>query len=327
MRNVLCSTKSDGIETRELTGISASGEEGLFSRCWLPEKEPRAVIQIAHGMNEHSGRYDRFARFLVSNGFAVFANDHIGHGRSDMGHPRTFSMKKGGFDYLLKDMHTLYDYAMRLYPGLPTALFGHSMGSIAAGLYVERYNEPETLILCGTPLQNPMAGLGGVVAKATTLLKGRTAVSSLLSKAAQKGMSEGEKDPYKAAAWLTRDAAEIEKFVKDPLSGGEFSASAYGELLGALKEFGSVKWAKKVKDIPILVTGGTADTCGGCGKAPKYYYERLIENGRTDVTLKLWNDCRHELLNELNRKDVEMYMLDFLQEKLQLTEAAEGTNE
>ena len=83
-------------------------------------------------------------------------------------------------------------------------------------------------------------------------------------------------------------------------------------------EYGSVKWAKSVKDIPILVTGGTADTCGGLGKAPKYYYERLVENGRTDVTLKLWNGCRHEILNELNREEVERYMLAFLKEKLML---------
>ena len=318
MKEVIRSEISEGIEIRELMGESASGEKGLFSRCWLPTKEPRAVIQIAHGMNEHCGRYDRFAKMLAQNGFAVFANDHIGHGRSDMGHPRTFSMKKGGFEFLLEDMHQLYNYAMQLYPGLPVALFGHSMGSIAAGLYVKRYNEPEALILCGTPSQNPIAPIGIALARTTELFKGRTAVSRFLVKASQKGMSEGEPDPYKAAMWLTRDEEITRRFAEDPLCGGEFSASAFGDLLGGLMEFGSVKWAKSVKDIPILVTGGAADTCGDLGKAPKYYYERLVENGRTDVTLKLWNDCRHEILNELNKDDVEEYMLAFLKEKLML---------
>ena len=205
MKKVIRSETDGNIEIRELNGASASGEDGLFSRCWLPTEEPKAVIQLAHGMNEHSGRYDRFARLLAENGFAVFANDHIGHGRSDMGHPRTFSVKKGGSEFLLDDMHGLYDYAMKLYPGLPVALFGHSMGSIAAGLYVARYNEPEALILCGSPTQNPAASFGIVLARTTELFRGRTGVNNLLYKASQKGMSNGEPDPYKAAMWLTRD--------------------------------------------------------------------------------------------------------------------------
>ena len=310
--------KENGVILRELTRRSASGEDGLFSRCWLPEGDARAVIQIAHGMNEHSLRYDHFARALVQNGFAVFANDHIGHGRSDMGHPRTFSMKKGGFEFLLDDMHSLYEYAIGLYPGLPVALFGHSMGSIAAGLYPARYDEPEALTLCGTPSHNPIAPVGICVARLNELFRGRTAKSRFLLKQSEKGMGDGEKDPYKAAAWLSRDEESNRRFVDDPLCGGEFSASAFGDLLGALNEFGSHRWSKRLKDIPTLITAGTADTCGGCGRAPMYYYQSLIENHHTDVTLKLWENCRHELLNELNRGEIEQYIIGFFKEKLEL---------
>ena len=316
MVRVIKEEVSGGVMLRELTRGSASGEKGLFSRCWLPLSEPRAVIQIAHGMNEHSLRYDHFARLLVENGFAVFANDHIGHGRSEQGHPRTFSMKKGGFEFLLDDMHSLYNYALGLYPGLPVALFGHSMGSIAAGLYPARYSEPEVLVLCGTPAHNPAAPFGICVARVTELLRGRTAKSEFLLKQSEKGMGDGEKNPYKAAAWLSRDKESNRKYVEDPLCGGEFSASAFGDLLGALNEFGSPRWARRMKDMPTLITAGAADTCGGCGRAPRFYYHSLIEHGHTDVTLKLWEGCRHELLNELNREEIEKYILAFLEEKL-----------
>ena len=317
---ILKEETSDGVIIRELTRRSSSGEEGLFSRCWLPEGEPRAIMQIAHGMNEHSGRYDHFARSLVRDGYAVFANDHIGHGRSDMGHPRTFSLKKGGFEFLLTDMHTLYDYARKLYPGRPIALFGHSMGSIAAGLYPARYDEPEALVLCGTPSHNPIAPVGIAVARVNEFFRGRRAVSKFLLAQSEKGMGEGEKDPYKSAAWLSRNEESNRRFVDDPLCGGTFSASAFGDLLGALNEFGSDRWARRLKDIPTLVTAGAADTCGGCGKAPKYYYQSMIENKHTDVTLKLWEDCRHELLNELNSDEVERYVIAFFDEKLGLAE-------
>ena len=121
------------IQYREFTRPSACGEGEVFSRSWQPDAAPRAIIQIAHGMQEHAGRYDRFARRLAENGWAVYANDHIGHGKSAMGHIGTFSMMPGGFEFLLADMHTLFAYARDEHPDLPCALLGHSMGSIASG--------------------------------------------------------------------------------------------------------------------------------------------------------------------------------------------------
>ena len=94
------------IQYREFTRPSACGEGEVFSRSWQPDSAPHAIIQIAHGMQEHAGRYDRFARRLAENGWAVYANDHIGHGKSAMGHMGTFSLMPGGFEFLLADMHT-----------------------------------------------------------------------------------------------------------------------------------------------------------------------------------------------------------------------------
>ncbi len=305
------------IQYREFTRPSACGEGDVFSRAWLPDTAPRAIIQIAHGMQEHAGRYDRFARRLAANGWAVYANDHIGHGKSAMGHIGTFSLSPGGFEFLLKDMHTLFEYAMREYPGLPRVLMGHSMGSIASGIFPARYDDEDVLILMGTPAPNAMAGLGVLLAGAAAQVKGPTAQSPFITKLADANTGAGSSnDPMKRNAWLSRDENEVRRAIGDPLFGEPFSATAYRELFHALREFGGRGWASRVKDMPILITAGGADPCGHNGAGPRHYYEALRASGHTDVTLKLYDGARHELLNELNHVAVEDMLIDFITRKL-----------
>lgn len=301
------------IRVTEFLRPSACGEGMLFSRCWdVPGQPPKAILQIAHGMNEHCGRYDRFARLLAENGYAVYANDHIGHGKSDFGHRGTFSRKQGGFEFLLQDMHTLYDYADREYPHLPHILFGHSMGSIASAIYPARYPDIGMLILMGTPAQNPLSALGILIARLTVAIGGRTKRSQFLIRASEADMGKCAKDPMERNRWLSRDDAEVAKFVNDPLRGETFSASAYGEMLTALREFGSPRWPYTIPEIPILITAGTDDSVGKRGAGPKFYYHRLIHAGHKNVTLKLYAGARHELLNETNRQEVQADLLQFL---------------
>ncbi len=305
------------VRVTEFRRPSACGEGDLFSRRWdAPGISPKAIIQIAHGMNEHSGRYDRFARLLVEDGYIVYANDHIGHGNSDFGHRGTFSLKKGGFSFLLEDMKTLYQYADQEHPGLPHILFGHSMGSIAAAIYPARDPNLALLILMGTPAQNPLGGFGRLVARITSALAGPTKRSQFLIRASEADMGKCASDPMQRNSWLSRDEAEVRKFVEDPLRGEAFSASAYGELLGALHEFGSRNWPKTIPEIPILITAGAADSVGKYGAGPRFYYQRLLDAGHRDVTLKLYEGARHELLNECNRDEVQRDLLAFLDQKL-----------
>lgn len=301
----------------EFTRPSACGEGDVFSRSWLPDTEPHAIIQIAHGMQEHAGRYDRFARRLAENGWAVYANDHIGHGKSAMGHMGTFSLTPGGFEFLLTDMHTLFQYARKEHPCLPCVLFGHSMGSIASGIFPARYNDADILILMGTPAPNAMAGLGAWLAGVIALIKGPTAQSPFLTKLANANTGAGSSDdPMERNAWLSRDTDAVRRAVDDPLFGKPFSASAYRELFRGLREFGSRSWASRVKDMPILITAGAADPCGRCGAGPKHYCGALLACGHTDVTCRLYEGARHELLNELNHKEVEDMIIAFLAQKL-----------
>ncbi len=305
------------IQYREFTHPSACGEGGVFARVWLPDIPPTAVVQIAHGMQEHAGRYDHFARRLAAQGFAVYANDHIGHGYSDLGHVGTFCLKPGGFEYLLQDMHALFDIAVTEYPGLPKVLLGHSMGSIAAAIYPARYDDEDILILMGTPAPNPMLGFGIALAKNCVRRHGPTAVSPLITKMANADIGGSTStDPMEFCAWLSRDTEEVRKVLEDPLFGKPFSASAYLELFRGLREFGSRGWAKSVKDMPILITAGSDDSCGGRGAGPRHYDAALRSTGHRDVTLRLYEGARHELLHELNYLEVEDMLTDYIAEKL-----------
>lgn len=308
--------KTVEIRITELRRPSACGEGDLFSRRWdLPEQKPKAILQIAHGMNEHCGRYDRFARLLAAQGYVVYANDHIGHGNSDFGHRGTFSLQKGGFEFLLQDMKTLYRYAEEEHPGLPRILFGHSMGSIASAVYPARDPNIDLLILMGTPAQNPLGGLGMLIAGITSTLSGRTKRSQFLIRASEADMGKCALDPMERNRWLSRDENEVRKFVGDPLRGETFSASAYGEMLAALREFGSRNWPRTIPEIPVLITAGAADSVGKCGAGPKFYYQRLLAAGHQDVTLRPYDGARHELLNETNREEVTADLLAYLDEK------------
>lgn len=302
---------------RELTRPSACGEGEVFTRVWKPDAAPRAVIQIAHGMQEHAGRYDQFARHLAASGWAVYANDHIGHGKSAMGHLGTFSRRPGGFTFLLQDMHTLFKFATSEHPGLPKVLLGHSMGSIASGIFPARFDDEDILILMGTPAPNALAGIGVLLAGMIAQLKGPTAESPLITKLANANIGSGSSpDPMERNAWLSRDRKEVRRAIEDPLFGEPFSASAYRELFHGLQEFGGRHWAASVKDMPILITAGAADPCGRNGAGPRHYYEALRASGHTDVTLKLYDGAHHELLHEINRAEVEDMLIRFIEEKL-----------
>lgn len=304
---------------RELTRPSSCGEGDVFTRVWEPDAAPRAIIQIAHGMQEHAGRYDRFALRLAANGWAVYANDHIGHGKSALGHLGTFSRKPGGFAYLLQDMHTLFEFAVSEHPGLPKVLLGHSMGSIASGIFPARFDDEDILILMGTPAPNVLAGLGACLAGMMARLKGPTAESPLITKLANANIgSVSSPDPMERNAWLSRDREEVRRAIEDPLFGEPFSASAYRELFRGLQEFGGRGWAASVKDMPILITAGAADPCGRNGAGPRHYYDALRASGHTDVTLKLYDGAHHELLNETNRAEVEEMLVRYIEEKLVL---------
>ncbi len=300
------------VSVREFYRASACGDGQLFSRRWINDGQPpRAIVQIAHGMCEHSGRYGAFAEKLAGAGYAVYANDHIGHGLSANGHPGTFCLKKGGFDFLREDMRSLFDIADLEFPGLPHALFGHSMGSIAAAIYPARDRNLRALVLMGTPAPNPMAGMGILIGRAQTALRGYTAPSKFLTKAADVNMSRGRPTPTFASNGfhatsaasaplsrtrcaprisrprLCRDAARAQGIFRQKMA-GQPSRHPHPRPLG---HRGPGEWVRLGgRRVPPAADGGRASECA----------------------IKTLPGDRHELLNEADHETVEKDILDFL---------------
>lgn len=303
------------IKREEWSFPAANGEGDIFARAWLIEN-PRALVQIAHGMAEHSARYDNFAAALCEWGYSVVANDHTGHGLSAHGNLGTFAEKPGGFDFVIDDMAQLYELAETKIGVFPRILFGHSMGSMLAALYADRHDDIIALIMTGCPA--PIAFSGLAIRYANWLVKrhGYLTRSRLLAKLA--GSVEGLTGEAleRKELWLTRDIEIVRAFIADPLCGFDFTASGLSEMLGGFRKVASPDWGKRIPDIPILIAAGGNDSVGGKGKGPALYARQLQSTGHSDVTLKIYYGDHHEILNELDRADVYAFIQRWLADKV-----------
>ena len=292
---------------------SSSGEGDLFGRAWIPAV-PRAVIVIAHGMSEHSGRYRRVGELLAKNGYACFAHDHLGHGRSTMNHPGTFSLKGRGFEYVINDLRRDLRQAGKRYPGLPRILVGHSMGSILSGIIADRYgDELDGLVLLGTPSPNPLAGGFSLFCRSIAAVKGPVYESKLVNWLLNSATSGNGEESLSERQWLSNNRESNLAFMNDPLCGTDFSCSANAESAAGLREFGSSRWGKGVpKDLPVLIMAGSDDSAGNRGEAPRHYAQQLRHAGVKDVTLFLVPGGRHEVFNEPDTRRQDELFLSWL---------------
>lgn len=289
---------------------SACGEGDIFS-CAYEVAAPKAIVQIAHGMCEHSGRYEEFATALAKAGYLVCANDHLGHGESGLGHRGTFAVKSGGFDYVMQDMDTLFDEMKEQYPDVPCVLLGHSMGSILSALFAEKYMYLDGLILMGCPIQNKLSGLATWLLGRNVRKHGYTYQSKFCNYVMWGREAHTIEQKQKRKRWLSYNQDNVSKFITDKKCDFSFSDSANLELVQGLTAWGETNWGKQIAKIPILVIAGADDSIGGNGKGPTYYYNKLKEYHH-DVTLQLIQNNRHEILNEDNREETYGLIIQWL---------------
>lgn len=288
---------------------SKSGVADVFARCWAPsDKNPIAIFQIAHGMAEHGERYEDFAKFLVSKGFAVLADDHVGHGRSvrsknDLG----YFGEEGGWDAFVEDEKALTDLITEVYPGTPVIFFGHSMGSFIAREYLRRYGDLDRIaggIICGTSGKNPASAIAINLAGAIAKAKGSRHRSSFIDKMAF-GAYNKKFEGATAFDWLSSDKEQVRKYINDEYCGYLFTAAGYKDLFTVLTVVSGKDWFERMpKALPLLVISGEDDPVGNYGKGVKQVYNDLKLAGAKDVTLKLYAGLRHEILNERNKEKV-----------------------
>ncbi len=296
----------------EWTRPASSGEGEIFSRSWQPEK-PQAVIELVHGMAEHSGRYDLFARFLAGHGFAVYANDHAGHGMS--ARQQGYFAARNGWEYVVQDINALMDQAAESNPGLPLFLFGHSMGSFLSRSYLTRFGQRlRGCVLCGTMGENPAIRAGKAMAAMQCRLRGPRSSGRLLDKIATAGYNKRIQDPVSKSAWLSSVDQVCLDFDADAMCGFLFTASGYFDLFTGLTEVTSPQWAQKVpKGLPVFLIAGEEDPVGNYGAGPRQVAQALMDAGCAQVQLKLYPGMRHEVLNERGKERVYADVLDWLQ--------------
>ncbi|MDR0854303.1 MAG: alpha/beta hydrolase [Clostridiales Family XIII bacterium] len=307
------------VEVRGWMRPASSGLEDIYSQVWAGA-EPKGVIQIAHGMAEHVGRYEEFAHFLAGQGYVVCMNEHAGHGVHAM--TLGYFAEENGMDFVVSDMKSLMDEVVYDYPELPVFLMGHSMGSFLARKYITLYGVELTgCILSGTAGPNPALGVGKALAGLQKKIKGSKSEGKLLNRIAFGSYTKKIDNPVNSSAWLSTDDDVCIAYADDEFCGYNFTAAGFYDLFGLIGEVNEKDWAAKVPlELPLYLFSGAQDPVGGFGKGVIEVYEKLKQTGHEDLTIKLYPDGRHEMLNEVNREEVYKDVLDWL-ERLTPTES------
>ena len=272
----------------------------------FPLEAPRAVVQIVHGMIDHTGRYLGLIEALNGAGIAVFSCDHLGHGRTAQNEEEFgYFGGKGSREFVVSDLHTLTGIAKQDYPGIPFILLGHSMGSFLVRMYATRFgSELDGLIILGTGGPSPILPLGKLCVNLSILFHGEKYRSKLIAGMAFSGYNSKYEKGAPDDAWITRDESILKERRQDPYGQFIFTASGYRELFCMTGEVNAADWAGKLnKDLPILVMSGDMDPVGGWGKGVETVVEMLKEAEIKDLTVKLYPGARHELHSETCRDE------------------------
>lgn len=304
--------------------IKSSDERTMLScRLWEPEDmKPKAALQIIHGMSEHISRYDEFAGFLCDRGFAVFGDDHLGHGdtvRNCGGIPGYFS-EKDGDSLLVEDAHRVNLYLRDRFPCVPCAILGHSMGSFILRAYLAHYRDADAAVIMGTSGACLPYGAAVALASCIAAMKGSGYRSSLLKKLSVGSYNRAFETPGCSGwEWLTRDDEVVRAYVEDEMCGFDFTAAGYRDLFRLLGTVQRRAWSKCVPhDIPILLVSGALDPVGENGRGVERVASRLRCAGCKDVSVTLYEGCRHEILNETCRGEVFEDIFVFLKEAVKI---------
>ncbi|GAB2551015.1 alpha/beta fold hydrolase [Nocardia heshunensis] len=259
----------------------------IHVREWLPtDREPIGIVQIAHGMGEYAGRYTHLAERLADRGYAVYANDHRGHGHSIAGTPG--DLGPDGWNLLVEDLVALTKSVRDKHSGIPVVLFGHSLGSFAVQQYIlDHSGLVDDVVLCGT-----------------------TAVDQLFAAiaAAEGDLSEffnARFQPIRTTAdWISRDEAQVDAYVTHPWCGFEIDPANMASLASVAAD----RLSKPVTvpaDLPLYVMVGDHDPLNDDLRLSDLLIARYRDAGLTDITYRVYPGARHEILNELNRAEVE----------------------
>jgi len=292
--------------------LRADDGASLLTRCWLPEGRVRAIVQIAHGLAEHSARYARLAAALNVAGYGAYAADLRGHGpnaaAADLGH----FADEGGWDKVVGDLWTLNRLIANERPGTPIVFLGHSLGSFLGRGFIAQHSDALAgAALSGSSGKPPaIATLGRLIARAERLRLGKRGKSRLIFEMWFGDFNKPFKPARTAFDWLSRDEKEVDAYVADPLCGFPFTTQLAIDVLDALPRVSSPESLAAIrKDFPIYVFSGDRDPVGANIKG---LIADLKGAGFTKLTTRIYPGARHETLNELNRDEVTRDLIAWL---------------
>ncbi len=303
------------------SALTATDGRSIQIKQWLPDEEPRAIVLILHGLAEHSARYERFANAATANGLGVVTYDHRGHGPAvPAGTPAHFA-DRGGWNAVVSDVGVVVRAVRSTMTGVPVVLLGHSMGSYIAQSAVMRGTaDVDVLILSGSTSPNRAEvrfarGLAWLI----STFAGAASPARLLNTMSFGKFNDAFKPNRTEFDWLSRDPAEVDKYVDDPHCGQLASNRLWFDLLGGLLEIGTpTSIARPPENLPVLITGGELDPVGGASGMTRLR-DAYVAAGLADVSLTLYPEGRHEILNETNRDDVSADLLAWIDAKLAST--------
>lgn len=295
---------------------SHDGQE-IFVRFWDQVEKPVGIIQIIHGMAEHSGRYDEFAHYLNQAGFIVCADDHRGHGESV--EEEVFGyVGENGFNNIVQDEKYITDLLKEMHDGLPIFIFAHSFGSFIGQEYMIRFShEIDGVILSGSAKQDGLdVKVGRIVANIQNRLFDNKKEAKLIDKLSFGSYNKKIENQETKFDWLTRDAEVVEEYIKDEFCNFISPINFYYELFNA---FHSLYLPDRLQDIskelPLLIVSGDMDPVGHYGRAVEALFQLYEDLEIKNVELKLFPGGRHELVNETNKNEVFSYLVNWLQQQ------------
>jgi alpha-beta hydrolase superfamily lysophospholipase len=298
--------------------LDTSDHTRLYVNVWMPLTSPRAVVMVSHGMAEHSGRYARLAASLTDAGFALYAHDQRGHGRTAANGTLGHYADRDGWNKVVGDLATLNAAIGQRHPGVPVFLLGHSMGSYIAQAYLLHHSASlQGAVLSGSNFQPvSLYRSAAVVARLERLRQGATGRSAIIEFLSFGSFNKAFKPVRTPFDWLSRDQEEVDRYVSDPLCGFRCTNQFWLDMLGGLQQISKKSNLAQIdKSLPILIIGGECDPVSE-GKRLKDLAGALTDTDHALVTLKLYPQARHEILNETNREEVTHYLLAWLEQAL-----------
>lgn len=276
---------------------------------WLPDIEkPVCIFQIVHGMAEHIDRYDEFARFLAGKGFLVVGDDHLGHGKSvPEGGTYGYFCEQDAANVVVRDVHRLKKIMQEQYPGVPYLILGHSMGSFILRNYLFRYGSGiDGAIIVGTGMQSKFTLFAArTVTAVQKLFCGPKHVGKFIDKASFGSYNERFEPVRTTADWLSRETANVDRYLADPMCGFVFTLNGFATLFELIHNcYDEKKINSMPKQLPVILLSGADDPVGNYGKSVETVYHSYLEHGMQNVQMKLYEKDRHELLNETDRVSV-----------------------